>query len=111
LVVKSFQSKGKATMPQEFKTGQLFSPKGLRIVGTAEVIQAVAIVDSFEKRDNGTLYLNYAGETDVNWNSQKTKTNQRGSKMVVDEGGFKWSEKECRFVADADKSPVTERAI
>jgi hypothetical protein len=98
-------------MPQESKTGQLFAPNGLRIVGTRQVVDVIAIAHSFEENCVGSREVNYAGESDVDWNSQRDVFTERGTIKVVDEQGFEWGINQCKFVADADKSPVTERAV
>ncbi|CAG9228582.1 hypothetical protein [Burkholderia vietnamiensis] len=62
---------------------QLFAPNGLRIIGTEELIPGVAVVTGW--KDNGEPI--HAGHTDVDWDGQRTVTDENDIMMCVDENG------------------------
>ena len=49
------------------------SPEGNEIVGTLEIVEGTARADIGLSR-NGRLKVEYCGETDMDWNTQQTKT-------------------------------------
>jgi len=57
------------------------SPEGNEIVGTLEVVEGTAHADVGLSR-NGRLKVEYGGETDVDWNTQHTKTD-KGKRLFV----------------------------
>jgi hypothetical protein len=57
------------------------SPEGDEIIGTLEIVEGTSCADvSLSK--NGRLKVDYCGETDVDWNSQRTKTDN-GERLFV----------------------------
>ncbi len=74
-----------------------YSPKGARITGSMEVVEGTALIipDSFEKgtaHDPEELQFEYEGQTDIDWNSQKTKKDEKKRRLFVDENHEIWSE-------------------
>jgi len=57
------------------------SPEGNEIVGTLEIVEGTACAKVSLTR-NRRLRVEYGGETDVDWNSQRTKTDQ-GERLFV----------------------------
>ena len=57
------------------------SPEGNEIVGTLEIVEGTACAKVSLTR-NQRLRVEYGGETDVDWNSQRTKTDQ-GERLFV----------------------------
>lgn len=70
------------------------APNGSLIVGTYEVVNGTAMInsESFERNADGSLRYEYAGGTEVDWDSQKTVTDHRLVRMFVAEDGGIWSE-------------------
>jgi hypothetical protein len=62
------------------------APNGIEISGTSEILPATALIDSIN--DDGTP--NYAGESKLWWDDQKTKTRD-GKILFVDESGEEWT--------------------
>jgi hypothetical protein len=57
------------------------SPEGNPIIGTLEFVEGVARAD-ITIGDNGGLNVEYSGETEVDWESQRTKT-ENGERLFV----------------------------
>lgn len=79
--------------------GRLYSPKGTLIVGTYEKVPGVAKIDpeSIRKDPNSREYdFNYSGETDLDWDYQKTQR-EDGERLFVDENWGCFKESELRF--------------
>ncbi|MEW5425077.1 hypothetical protein [Amorphus sp. 3PC139-8] len=73
------------------------TPDGKRIVGVVEEIVGTARLgeDSFSREANGELGFSYAGETEIDWNSQKPVRPSDGKgRIFVDEDGEFWRETE-----------------
>lgn len=70
------------------------SPEGNEIIGTLEVIEGIARADVTLTR-NGRLKVEFQGETDVDWNSQATKT-QGSERLFVCSRHKVWREGEIR---------------
>lgn len=73
---------------------QLYAPNGLKIVGTADTVKAVAQISGWEE-DGEPIF---AGGSDVNWDSQVTRTTfveGKETQIVVDEDGEEWPRSEC----------------
>jgi hypothetical protein len=85
---------------------QLVSPDGCRIVGTAEIIFGVALILGADEPGEGRarFTLHYQGGTEVDWDSQTTRTEQR-ERLFVDEDGMTWRESQVRF--EPDEEPDT----
>lgn len=66
---------------------EAFSPWGSRIVGSFDTVDVLAKIVTWKPRaHDGTLDFDYAGESDVDWDSQKTKTHG-ASRIFVDDQG------------------------
>lgn len=70
------------------------SPEGNEIIGTLEMIEGVARADVSLTR-NGRLQVEFLGDTDVDWNSQATKT-QKGKRLFVCSQRKVWRESQVR---------------
>ena len=70
------------------------SPEGNEIIGTLEAVEGIARADVTLTR-KGRLKVEFQGETDVDWNSQTTKT-QKGERLFVCSQRKTWSEGEVR---------------
>ncbi len=75
------------------------SPEGNEIIGTLEIVEGTASAEVRLSR-NGRLRVEYRGETDVDWNSQRTKTDQ-GERLFVCSRHKVWRE---RQVLEATKT-------
>lgn len=69
------------------KAGQLVTLEGAEITGTAETIPATAIALSATRREDGTLEVQYEGQTDVDWDGQKTLKTPNGQRLYVTDSG------------------------
>lgn len=80
------------------------SPTGAEIIGTAEVIEAVADISpgSFTRNEKGELEFEYAGYTNLHWNSQKTRR-IHGERVFVDENSEEWPEDQIKLVEADDE--------
>lgn len=77
---------------------QFLSPKGDRIAGTADLVPGVARVNVFNLDESGFI-PEYAGETEMFWDSQ-TQVYIKGQKVYTDEEGTNWRESELLKVPD-----------
>jgi hypothetical protein len=75
------------------------SPEGNPIIGTMEFVEGVALAD-ITISDNGELNMEYSGETEVDWNSQRTKT-EEGERLFVCSGRKLWRESHVVQVTQA----------
>lgn len=75
------------------------SPNGAEIVGTYENLHGCAFANVWQNED-GTLGLEYAGETEIDWDGQETQTNEHGVTMWVCTEGLVWPEDQLTFVPD-----------
>ncbi len=75
------------------------SPEGNDIIGTLEVIEGVARAEVSLKR-NQRLKVEFLGDTDVDWNSQATKT-QKGERLFVCSQRKVWRESEVKIATRA----------
>ncbi len=75
------------------------SPEGEEIIGTLEIVEGTSCADvSLSKR--GKLKVDYCGETDVDWNSQRAQTD-KGERLFVCSRHKVWRESQ---VLDATKA-------
>lgn len=72
---------------------QLYSPNGKLVIGTADTVNATANVSGWS--DTGEPI--YAGGSDVDWDSQLTRTNAKGDMLVIDEDGDTWPKAMCEL--------------
>ena len=75
------------------------SPEGHDIIGTLEVIEGVARAEISLTR-NRRLKVEFQGETDIDWNSQTTKT-QKGERLFVCSQRKVWSERQVKSATQA----------
>ena len=75
------------------------SPEGNEIIGTLEVMEGVARADVSLTR-NRRLKVEFLGDTDVDWNSQTTKT-QKGERLFVCSQRKVWSESQVKNATEA----------
>ncbi len=68
------------------------SPEGNKIIGTLDVVRGTARAD-VDLGATGTLNIEYMGETEVDWDSQETKT-QDGERLFVCSQRKVWRENE-----------------
>ena len=57
------------------------SPEGNEIIGTLDVVRGTVRAD-VDLRANGTLNIEYVGETEVDWDRQETRT-ENGERLFV----------------------------
>lgn len=79
---------------------QMIAPNGLRIVGTADIVNVTADVPGWS--DDGAPDYDGGSGSEVDWNSQLTRTIKGGdgkeSMMVVDEDGEFHAASDCKLV-------------
>ncbi len=75
------------------------SPEGNEIIGTLEVVLGVARANVALSR-NGKFKVEFLGDTDVDWNSQKTKT-QSGERLFVCSQRKLWREGQIKRATQA----------
>lgn len=68
------------------------SPTGVPIVGTAESLLATAHIQGFSRDKNGKLAFDYAGDSNIHWDTQETKKDKNGQTLFEDENGDEWPE-------------------
>jgi len=68
------------------------SPEGNEIVGTLEIVEGTACAKVSLTR-NRRLRVEYCGETAVDWDSQRTKT-ERGERLFVCSRHRVWPERQ-----------------
>lgn len=69
-----------------------FAPNGAEIIGTCDMIPGNALISNFTRLPDGSLELDWVGETEVCWDGQETKTDARGQTIYVDDNGNEWPE-------------------
>jgi len=86
---------------------QAYAPNGNLIVGTAEELCGVALISHFEEPSADSL--EYAGETSIWWESQKSFTRETpsgGSLVFVDENHCEWLEDNLVFREEPSPDPA-----
>ena len=78
---------------------QLKTKSGRDIVGTLEILQGCAKIESAERLADGSLQLVYDGTTDIWWDTQRTQREDEdtaipGDRMFVDAEGWLYPESE-----------------
>lgn len=96
--------KDRKTLRELFKnkkhqTVRLVAPNGKAITHLRERVYAYACVDGCQVRPNGTLEPEYAGGSEVDWNSQSPARN-KGERIWIDAGGNAWPESELFIVVE-----------
>lgn len=78
--------------------GHLTTPTGRRIVATVETIPGTCAISNVSRLRAGTTNLvEHAGETEVDWNGQRT-AEVNGERLFVDEYKQVWMEHQLIFV-------------
>lgn len=77
------------------------SPDGNDIIGTLEVIEGVARADVALAK-NGRLKVEFLGETDVDWNTQVTKT-EKAERLFVCSQRKVWREDQVKKATQAKR--------
>lgn len=77
------------------------SPEGNDIIGTLEVVEGVTQAEVSLTR-NRRLKVEYLGDTDIDWNSQSTKT-QKGERLFVCSQRKVWREGEIKSATQAGR--------
>ena len=80
-------------MAGETIMSQLTAPNGKRIIGTSDLIPGVALISGATRNPDGTLELEWEGETTVLWDGQRTDRIE-GERLYVDEEWNVWRESE-----------------
>ena len=80
------------------------SPEGDPIIGTTNFVEGVARAD-VTIGDKGELNVEYSGETEVDWNSQRTKI-EEGERLFVCSRHKLWRESQ---VVPATQASTSER--
>lgn len=75
------------------------SPHGTEIVGTLETLRGVALISDIN--DNGEP--EYAGETDIDWNSQQSVLGPNRGYIYVCDNNMEWTFNQLRWVIEDDK--------
>ena len=76
--------------------GKLYSPTGVPIVGTDELIPGTAYIDEVGLQENGEYKIEFTGYTEEFAELQYTKTRD-GEDLYIDENGDQWKESELLF--------------
>ncbi len=71
----------------------IVSPNGSPIIGTEETLTACALA-TFRWEDGRVAY-DYAGETECDWDNQRTLTTSDGKELLRDENGVIWPSSQC----------------
>jgi hypothetical protein len=79
---------------------KLITPKGTTIVGTADSVLATAIITGPRRNEAGEIEFDYVGESDVDWNTQETRTDANGETLYTDDRGEDWPESSLKLVED-----------
>lgn len=82
---------------------KLVSPTGADIVGTAELVPGVALLNNSDitRNSDGTYEFEWAGETKLDWDGQTTVT-RRVHRVFVDDNGEEFTENELQLVPESD---------
>jgi len=75
------------------------SPTGSRICAEVDTIIGHASIDHFTKDDDGGLEPEFAGETEVMWDSQ-VPVLVNGQRQFIDENCHLWSEVQLTIIED-----------
>lgn len=79
--------------------GRLVTLDGEEIIGTLERVPGTANIGSASRNSDGSINIEHGGETDIDWNEQKTvKIN--GERLFVTASGDTVTESQVKVVAD-----------
>jgi hypothetical protein len=73
-----------------------YSPNGDEIIGTLELIFGVAKINGATKDEHDGIQIDYAGDTEILWDSQQTEE-INGERIYVCEAGKEWKESEIEL--------------
>jgi len=76
------------------------SPEGNDIIGTLEMIEGVALAEVTLAGNGRRLKFEFRGETEIDWNSQATKT-ENGERLFVCSQHKMWRESEVKRATHA----------
>ncbi|GBO88730.1 hypothetical protein [Marinobacter salsuginis] len=77
---------------------EFVSPQGNEIIGTLETVPGVALIDMDSASLEGdTLQFDYDGQTDIQWNEQKT-VRRSGHRVFVDDRDNEFTEDQLHFI-------------
>ena len=82
------------------------SPEGNEIIGTLDVVRGTARADVALRSD--TLNIEYRGETEMDWDSQETKT-EDGERLFVCSQRKIWRENEVVRATRSKTGPSAKR--
>lgn len=84
-----------------------FSPTGKLIIATCDTVcvNANIKIDDVHRNGDGTLDIDFAGESDVSWDSQRTLTDERGVSLYVADDGTEWPE-DCLHLDGEEPRPM-----
>lgn len=75
----------------------LYSPTGIKIIGTLETVSGCAAILGAKRDGDGSFDIEWAGDTEIYWDEQKTQTSPGGDRLFVDEDGQTWIESELEL--------------
>lgn len=78
----------------------------VRIFGTLESVPAMAYISGAVRADNGVLELRYQGGSEIHWDAQKTRINDAGLRLFVDEHGEEVSEDDVELLDDEAEAGI-----
>jgi hypothetical protein len=70
----------------------LFTPDGVAIIGTLEVLHGSAGLEKVFEDEKGKIDIQHDGETKVFWDGQTTMKNSRGDRIFICANGNSWAE-------------------
>lgn len=87
--------------PDQAARGSLRAPDGTPISGSYDTLKATAHISSAERNPDGSLSIDWAGDSDIDWDSQET-FERHGQRVFVDENGVEWLECDLHIVPDEE---------
>lgn len=76
--------------------GHYIAPNGKLIVGTLETCPGCALITSISRAVDGSITLDYVGETKMYWDDQRT-IERDGQTIFLDSDGHEWPESQLTF--------------
>jgi hypothetical protein len=79
-----------------------------------DILECTAGLSGAQRTKNGGLGFSWTGGTEVNWDMQKTRTNERGSKLLVNDGREIVPADECILVPEdfgGDENLMNEELV
>lgn len=81
-------------------TGRLVSLDGIPIDGTLESVPGLARIISATRQPDGSLDIDYDGQTDLEWNDQESITDANGEKIFVTMYGQPLPASQVKLIAE-----------